>query len=599
MKLSNLFNQTLRDAPSDVEITSHKLLLRAGYIRQLAAGIFSYLPLGLRAKRKIEDIIREEIDAIGGQEITMPVVHPGELWQESGRWYKIDEEMGRFKDRGDRDMALAMTHEEVVADLARNDIQSYRQLPRLVYQIQTKFRDDPRPRAGLIRAREFTMKDSYSLDRDWNGLLEQYRRHYTAYFRIFSRVGLYDVISVESDTGIMGGEIAHEFMYLTPIGEDTLVLCDNCSYAANRQIATFEKPAPPDEDAKPRQKVETPDCKTIAALAEFLDIPESHTGKVVFLMAELPNDDAEAPEAKRNALVMAIVRGDMDVNDTKLRNAIAAGAMRPAQEDEIEAVGAVPGYASPIGIDDENVLVVIDDLVARSPNLVSGANDAGYHFINVNAGRDYEADVVADIASAYEGAACPECGAPVRLERGVEVGNIFQLGTHFSDSLGATFLDEDGEERPIVMGSYGIGVGRLLACVAEAYNDDYGLKLPITVAPYEVHLLHLGDDEDIIGQAESLYESMQGKGFEVLYDDRSASPGVKFNDADLIGAPLRVVVSSRSLSKGGIEVKRRDEDESQIVGVRETIGVIHTLISDMRNEVAAQVCDVRYSEMSE
>ncbi|HYN87488.1 MAG TPA: proline--tRNA ligase, partial [Ardenticatenaceae bacterium] len=452
MRMSHHFGETLRAAPADVNVVGHQILLRAGYVRQRVACRLRYLPLVLRAMRKIEQIIREEMDAIGGQEITMPIVHPAELWQETGRWYKIGDELARFKDRAGRDMVLGMTHEEVVADLVRRDVHSYRQLPMLVYQLQTKFRDEPRPRGGLLRVREFTMKDSYSLDADAAGLERQYRKHYTAYFRIFSRAGLNDVIAVQSDVGMMGGHLAHEFMFLNPIGEDTLVLCDVCGYAANQQVATFAKPQPPVEEALALQKVATPGTNTIKSLAEFLGIPESQTAKVVFFTAGVASRESDDPEATREVLVMALVRGDMEVNETKLSNAIAARWLRPATSEAIVAAGAEPGYASPIGIAREQVVVAVDELVAVSPNLVSGANEAGFHYRNVNVGRDYEPDLVADLVAVAPGAPCPRCGSPLRLVRGVEVGNIFQLGTHFTEALGAHYLDADGQEKPVVWG---------------------------------------------------------------------------------------------------------------------------------------------------
>jgi prolyl-tRNA synthetase len=596
MRVSNLFGETLREAPAEADVVGHQLLLRAGYIRQLAAGIFSYLPLGLRAMRKIEGIIREEMEAIGGQEISMPVVHPAKLWQETGRWYQIDEELARLKDRTGRDMVLAMTHEEVVGDLTRRDVQSYRQLPMLVYQIQTKFRDDPRPRAGLIRGREFTMKDSYSLDMDDAGLDRQYRNHYTGYFRIFSRAGLPDVIAVKSDTGMMGGTLAHEFMYLTPIGEDTLALCDGCGYSANRQVARFHKPAPTNEEAAALEKVATPGASTIAALAEFLGIEANRTAKVVFFTAAVPAVKADEPEAAREVLVMALVRGDMEVNETKLGNAIKARWLKPATAEEIRAVGAEPGYASPIGIGRETVLVVVDELVATAPNLVSGANEAGYHYRNVNVGRDYLPDVVADLAAAVAGAPCPECQAPLRLVRGVEVGNIFKLGTRYTAALGATFLDAEGRSRPVIMGSYGIGVGRLLACLAEAHNDEQGLCLPITVAPYQVYLVRLTRSEAEHAQAEQVYNDLRAAGIEALYDDREVSPGVKFADADLLGLPLRLTVSSRSLKNGGLELKRRDQGEASIIPLAGWLAAVQRAIADLYAEASGNILAPDYPE---
>jgi len=586
--MSRLFSSTLREAPAEADVRSHQLLLRAGLIRQLAAGVFTYLPLARRAMNKIEAIIREEMDAIGGQEITMPVVHPASLWQETGRWYEIDAEMGRFKDRAGRDMVLGMTHEEVVADLVRKVIRSYRQLPALVYQIQTKWRDDPRPRAGLIRVREFTMLDSYSLDADEAGLEVQYERHYQAYFNIFRRVGL-PVIAVKSDTGMMGGKLAHEYMYLTPAGEDTLLLCDPCGYAANRQIAVFRKPEPAAEEPLPVEKVATPDCKTIADLAQFLNIPESKTAKAVFMVATMTENQQTVER-----FVFAVVRGDMELNETKLANAIKARELRPATEEEIRAVGAEPGYGSPVGLD--GVLVVVDDLIPRSPNLVSGANEAGYHLMNVNYGRDFQASLVTDLVAARDGDACPNCGSSLRAVRGVETGNIFQLGTRYTEKLGATYQDADGVDRPVIMGSYGIGIGRLLACIAEEHHDEQGLIWPVTVAPYPVHLVRLvgkaAVDSDGVSQtavlADRLYEELKAAGLEPLYDDREESPGVKFNDADLIGLPIRLTVSDRALKAGGVEMKRRDRSEKEIVPVDDVIERVRQELTELEASLVAQ-----------
>ncbi len=597
MKMSLLFSQTLREAPTDAEMPSHQLLVRAGFIRQLAAGIYTLMPLAKRSITKIEDIMREEIDAIGGQEMTMPVVHPAELWQETERWYQIGSEMGRFKDKNQRDMVLAMTHEEVVADLTRKEIHSYRQLPALIYHIQTKWRDDPRPRAGLIRVREFTMKDSYSLDRDWEGLDLQYCNHYQAYFDIFHRCGI-PVIAVKSDVGMMGGKMAHEYMYLTPFGEDTLLICDDCGYAANRQVATFKKEALPKEDALPLEKVATPECKTIAELAAFLDVPEARTAKAVFMVADIPEGQSSVQK-----FVFAIVRGDMDLNETKLTNALGAIELRPATEEEIEAIGAVPGYASPIGLPETNdylpVVTVVDDLIPASFNLVAGANDEGYHVLNTNLGRDYQADIITDLTAARAGDACPECGGSFREIRGVEVGNIFKLGTRYSDSMGCTYQDKDGVEKPVIMGSYGIGSGRLLASIAEEYNDEHGLIWPITVAPYQVHLVVLPGKKDggqVEDTATRLYKDLQAEGVEVLVDDRAESPGVKFNDADLIGLPIRLTVSERGLRDGQIEFKRRDQDEKRMIPQQEIIEAVKAEIAALEAEIQAKVVEMPFEE---
>lgn len=550
MRISHLFSQTLRDAPAEAEVISHQLLWRAGFVRPLAAGIFSYLPLGQRTLAKIMAIMGQEIEAIGGQEVLMPVVHPAGLWQETNRWYEIGNEMGRFQDKSGRDMVLAMTHEEVVADLVRREIHTYRQLPKLIYHLQTKWRDDPRPRAGLIRAREFTMLDSYSLDRDEAGLDAQYWAHYRAYFNIFERCEL-PVIAVQSDVGMMGGTMAHEFIYLTAIGEDSLMLCAGCGYQANRQVATFQKPAGDNELAHPIQKVATPNCKTIAELAAFLGVAEAKTAKAVFLMATV-NEGQNQVER----FVFAVVRGDMALNETKLANVVGAKKLRPASEAEIRAIGAEPGYASPVGL--QNGWVVVDEAVANSPNLVSGANEVGYHLLNVNYGRDYQAQWVADIAAAQEGDGCSQCGQPLQMARGVEVGNIFKLGTRYTEAMAAMFLNEGGESRPVIMGSYGIGVGRLLACIAEHHHDEQGLIWPMAIAPYQIHLVALKGGEEA---AESVYQELWANGIEVLYDDRDESAGIKFNDADLIGLPIRLTISKRSLAEGGAEWKWRSRPE--------------------------------------
>jgi len=587
LRLSHHFGSTLREAPAGVEAISHQLLLRAGFIRQLGQGLFSYLPLAKRSLTKIENILREEMNAIGGQELTMPVVHPAEVWQATGRWYSVGPEMARFKDRKERDMVLAMTHEEVVADLCKTEIKSYRQLPQLVYHIQTKFRDDPRPRAGLIRVREFTMKDSYSLDLDEAGLDKQYRAHYQAYFNIFNRCGV-PAIAVGSDVGMMGGSLAHEYMYLTPIGEDTLVLCRRCGYAANRQIAQFAKPPAPPETLKPIEKVPTPDTKTIEALATLLGAPKRKTAKAVFMIA-----GHEEEGRTREEFIFAVIRGDMEVNETKLSNAVKADWLRPATDDEIRAVGASPGYASPIGL--QNVTIIVDESVPASPNLVAGANEEGYHLLNTNTPRDYAASIVADIAAAGDGDACLRCGQPLYTARGVEVGNIFKLGARYSAAIGATYLAADGAQKPIVMGSYGIGSGRLLACVAEEHHDDKGLIWPITVAPYHVQLVALsGNDARINETAERLYRALLDAGIEVLYDDRDESPGVKFADADLIGLPLRLTVSAKSIGKGGVELKRRDQKEFEIVAEADLIGRVRAEIESMLEAIRAKVVEAAF-----
>jgi prolyl-tRNA synthetase len=578
--MSRLFSQTLREAPADAEVASHILLVRAGFIRQLASGIFSYLPLAQRSITKIENILRQEMDAIDGQEITMPVVHPADIWKETGRWYEVDAEMGRFCDRSNRDMVLAMTHEEVVADLVRKEIKSYRQLPQMIYHIQTKWRDDPRPRSGMLRVREFTMKDSYSLDADQEGLEKQYEAHYDAYFKIFRRCGL-PTLAVKADVGMMGGSRSDEFMYLTPVGEDTILLCDSCGYSANGQVALFAKEAAePEVMADGTNKIATPNTSTIEDLAKLLGIATKKTAKVVLLVGRFKEDEPGAGESER--LVMAIIRGDMEVSETKLANCVKALGLRPAREEEISACGAVPGYASPIGLG-SGVFVVADDSIPATPNLVAGANEAGYHLEGVNYGRDFEAGIVADIAAAGEGRACSECGATLRTSRGVEVGNIFQLGTKYTDAMGCTYLDADGVAQSVVMGSYGIGVGRLLACIAEEHSDENGLIWPLSVAPYQVHLVVLAKNGQgpAAAAAEKIYEELMQADVEVLYDDRSENPGVKFKDADLIGIPLRITVGERSLKEGQVEVKGRAEAEPSGVAVDDVVTHIEARIASL------------------
>ena len=584
MRVSKFFGETLRDVPAEADTASHQLLLRAGYIRQLAAGIFSYLPLAQRSLRKIEQILREEMDAIGGQEVCMPVVHPAELWQQTGRWYDIDATMARFKDRRDRDMVLAMTHEEVVAELCRSEIRSYRQLPQMIYHLQTKFRDEQRARGGLIRVREFVMKDSYTLDLDEAGLEAQYFRHYDAYHRIGARVGL-TLVAVQSDVGVMGGTVAHEFMYVTPIGEDSLALCEETGYASNLEVAEFRKEPIDNGPPQPLERVHTPGHATIEEVAAFLGVEKTQTAKMVFYMG---NYGPDAPEK----LVVGVVRGDMEVNLTQLMYQAGARDLRPPHPEEIEAAGAVPGYASPRGINPDKAVVIVDDLVAHSTNLVVGANEKDYHFRNANYGRDYEADKVAAIAAAYEGAPDPIDGKPIHIVRGVEVGNIFQLGTRYSEALGAYYTDENGEEHPIVMGSYGIGVGRMLACIAEEYHDEHGLTLPISVAPYHVALVALARREETQEKAEALYQTLLEAGIEVLYDDREASAGVKFADADLRGFPLRLTISERSLKKGGVEFKRRTARDLDIIPLDTVVAHIQQEIQALFDELAQHLDDV-------
>jgi prolyl-tRNA synthetase len=562
MRLSQLFFTSLRDDPADAEMPSHRLLVRAGYVRQLGSGIYSLLPLGFRVNKRVEQVIREEMDRIGSQELEMPVVHPADIWKASGRYDAIGPELTRFKDRAGRGMVLAMTHEEVVGLLLADIVKSYRQLPVMLYHFQTKWRDEPRARGGLIRVREFVMKDAYSCDRDEAGLDLSYEAQKGAYVRIFERLGL-DTVVVASDVGIMGGSQAHEFMVINPAGEDVLVLCENCGYAANRQVARVPREEPVPEESMPLEEVATPGTTTIASLASFLDIGAERTAKAAFFVAG------------DGRLVTAIVRGDHEVNETKLANAVGATTgLRPATVEEIKVAGMEPGYGSPIGAHD--TVVVVDDLVSRSPNLVAGANREGFHYRNVNVGRDFTPDVVAEITNAQEGDPCPQCGMAVILRNGIEVGNIFKLGTRFADAAGASYLGEDGREHPIVMGSYGIGVGRNVACIVEAHHDDKGIIWPAEVAPYAAHLVAIGAARDPqVGEiAERLHALSIEAGREILYDDRDESPGVKFTDAELLGMPWILTVSPRSIAAGGVEVTERATGERSTRPIAEVEALI-------------------------
>lgn len=580
--MSRLFGNTIRKTGGSGDSASTELLLRGAYIRQLASGIYSYLPLAVRVIRQIEKVIRAEMDALGAQEVIMPVVNPADIWKESGRWFQIDAEMGRFADRSGRDMVLAMTHEEVTAVLTRSEVLSYRQLPSTIFHIQTKWRDDPRPRAGLIRVREFTMKDSYSLDLDRAGMEQQYDAHFKAYRKIFANCGL-PVSTVSSDLGLMGGLKADEFMYLNDIGEDSLIICDNCGYAANRQVAKFDKRIEPGGMALPLEKVHTPGAKTIDALAACLEVPKTKLAKAVFLMAKTSSDQSARRHPAEERFVLALVRGDLEVNETKLANAIGAFALRPALNEEITSRGISPGYGSPIGAKD--LTIVIDDSVETGVNLVAGANEEEYHYLNVNAGRDFNPDIVADIAVAGGGFPCSGCGGELSEKRGIEVGNIFQLGTKYSESMGCTYLDGTGTSRPVWMGSYGIGIGRLLASIVEEYHDEYGIIWPPQLAPYDIHLVDLTSDG---GQSADIRKRLEATGLRVLVDDRDERAGVKFNDADLIGVPVRITVGERALKRNCVEVKLRWEKEMSDVSLQNLESDIQAVVSGLDTAFATR-----------
>lgn len=571
-RVSRLFGSTLRHAPAEAEGESHALLLRAGYVRPVAPGIFSLLPLGWRALRKLEQIVREELELIGGQELSLPLVQPAELWQAAGRRPELNAAAARFRDRRERDLVLATAHEAALAFHAAAEISSYRQLPALLYQVRTSFRDELRPRGGLLRLREFRRHDSYSLDRDQAGLERQYRAHYEAFQRIARRAGV-PLTAVRSDCGPRGGAAAHQFMYLTPGGEDGIARCAQCGYAARREAARFAlEPAAGQPAAL--EEVPTPGAATIDELAALLGIAPQQTAKMVFYApadaagegAGTRAGDGSAAGAANVTVVAAVVRGDLEANPVQVQELAGVGALRPAHADEIAAAGMVPGFASPVGVEPGKAVFVVDRWVAESANLVMGANRAGYHLRNVCCGRDYHPTVVGLVAAAFDGAPCASCGAPLRLARGAAVGDLRQLGTRYSEAQEARFTDAAGAAHPIAMGSYGIGLERLLACVAEEHHDARGLALPVSVAPYQVSLVALARKPETWQAAERLFAELTAAGIEVLYDDRRGlSAGVKLTDADLRGLPLRVVVGERSLAAGGAELSRRGAAERRVV----------------------------------
>ena len=550
MRATNLYAPTLRNTPAEAEIASHQLMYRAGLIRKSAGGMYSYLPLAWRTIRKIEQIIREEMDAAGGQEIMMPILQPSELWEESGRWGAYGAEMIRVKDRHDREFCMGPTHEEMITALVRDELRSYKQLPVLLYQIQDKFRDERRPRFGVMRSREFIMKDLYSFDKDIEGMNESYRKMSVAYTNIFTRCGL-DFRAVEADSGAIGGGHSEEFTVLAPEGESRIACCDACSYAASDEKAALRPIDAPDEAELPLEKVATPHTSTIALLAEYLKIPVEKTIKAVAYQTE---DDT---------LILAFLRGDHEVNEIKLANAVpGARELRMADEDAIRAVGGCPGFMSPIGIK-EGTHIVVDETAMRMHNAVSGANEADFHYMNVNPKRDFGAVTVADIRLVEEGDACPVCEqGHLHIGRGIEAGQIFALGTKYSEAMGATFLDEAGKAQPMQMGCYGIGVGRTMAAAIEQNHDEHGIIWPRAIAPYEVVVVAVNAKvEEQLAYAEAIYEELRAAGIDVLLDDRRERAGVKFNDCDLIGYPVRIAVGPKTIENGSIEVKVRRTGE--------------------------------------
>jgi prolyl-tRNA synthetase len=572
---SELFIPTLREAPADAEVASHKVLVRAGYVRQLAAGIYSYLFMGQRSFNKIISIVRQEMDTIG-QEFFLPAIHPREIWEASGRWAAMGDNMFRLKDRKGAELALGMTHEEVMTDIARKELRSYKQLPQLWYQIQTKFRDEPRPKAGLLRVRQFTMKDAYSFDIDAAGLEISYKKHYDVYCRIFDRCGLKYMV-VEAHSGAMGGSQSHEFMVRTPAGEDQIVSCEKCNYAANIEKATSKLEAVEDlkreGDGKPLL-VHTPGQKTIEDVARFLGVSPKNKIKTLALIAN--ETDGKSGKTKPRAIIL-LMRGDHQMNEAKLSNAVAGRETRPMQEEEIVALFHSPaGFLGPLGIDwakslddSSKPILIVDEALKARRNLISGANKGDYHVKNITPGETFQPTAYADLRSATAGEGCPSCGAPLRIDTAVEIGHIFKLGYKYSESMGARVLDRNGKDVTPIMGSYGIGIERILTAIVEQNNDENGFWLPPQVAPFEVVVVPTNvRDERIRSTAEDIARRLESAGFDVLLDDRDERPGVKFKDADLVGIPFRVNVGKK-VTEGTIEVVHRSTRQIQDASIGE------------------------------
>jgi prolyl-tRNA synthetase len=564
---SQLFIPTLREAPADAEVASHKFLVRAGYVRQLAAGIYSYLFMGQRSFNRIMNIVREEMDTIG-QEFFLPAIHPREIWEASGRWSIMGDNMFRLKDRKGAELALGMTHEEVMTDIARKELRSYKQLPQIWYQIQTKFRDEPRPKSGLLRVRQFTMKDSYSFDLDAAGLDVSYKKHYDVYCRIFDRCGLKYMV-VEAHSGAMGGSQSHEFMVRTPAGEDQIVSCEQCNYAANLEKATSK--LDPVEDLKPEGDgkpllVHTPGQKTIEDVARFLGVSPKNKIKTLALMAN--EVDQKSGKAKARAVIL-LLRGDHQMNEAKLSTAVRGRETRPMQDEEIRALFHSPaGFLGPLGIewaksldDGDKPILILDQALKGRTNLISGANQEDYHVKNVTPQGNFHPTAYADLRNVTAGETCPNCGAPLRIDAAVEIGHIFKLGYKYSESMGARVLDRQGKEVTPIMGSYGIGIERILTAMVEQNNDENGFWLPPQVAPFEIVVVptNVGDDR-IRTTAEDIAGRLKQAGFDVLLDDRDERPGVKFKDADLVGIPFRINVGKK-VTEGTIEVVQRSTRE--------------------------------------
>lgn len=567
MLINQLIGKRFKEKPSEATLVSHSILLRGGYIRQVANGIYSLLPLGAKVIRKIENIIRQEMDKIGGQEVIMPVVLPKELWDESGRFNSVGSELVRFKDRTEHQMVLAMTHEEAVVHLVRGDINSYKHFPCMLYQIQTKFRDEPRSRGGLIRVREFTMKDAYSFHTTQESLQEYYSTCAQAYHTIFKRVGIPEVVQVESDTGMMGGRIAHEYMLLVDSGEDTIVKCNSCGYISNLEVAKSKRDYIP-ESEKPIDLIYTPSQQTIEQVSSFLKIKKSQIAKLV------------AFERDVNGLpVLCLIRGDLDINESKLSKIIGV-TPEPASDATLQSVGVTSGYGTVMNINAKS-RIVVDESVANSNNLVTGANRPDYHYVNFNLKRDVKSYETFDISLVKEGESCCICQGVLEFKRGIEVGNIFQLGTKYTQIMNMRYLDQEGKEKTPIMGCYGIGIGRLMASVIEATHDEYGPIWPLSIAPFAVELITLNlDDNQKAAFSDPIYKLFLDKGIDVLYDNRNERPGVMFADADLIGAPIRLIFSAKNFETKSVEWKIRKNSEKGTISVTDCLEFIEGFLKE-------------------
>ena len=576
MRLSKAFVPTLKEVPADAVVISHKLMLRAGLVRSLMAGVYTYLPFGHRAALKAVNIIREEMDRIGGQELLMPALNPAEIWQETKRYEDFGPEMFRLKDRKERDLVLAPTHEEIICAVARGEVRSYKQLPQIWYQIQTKFRDEPRPRSGELRTRQFIMKDAYSLDVDQSGLDESYNKHDEAYRRIFRRAGL-DFFVVGASSGLMGGTGSEEFMVASDAGEDTCAVCEQCNYAANVEVATSGLKADTSgEKPEEQKKVHTPDQRTVEEVAAFLKVTPDRFIKSLIFMGD-------------NGLAMVLVRGDDEVNESKLQKLMGA-SMRPAHPEEVkDAIGAEIGFLGPVGLEGK-LPIYADERLRGAHNMATGANEDHYHVTGVQVDGSFKPDEYHDLRVVRKGEPCPNCGTPLSVVKAIELGHIFKLGTKYSAAMGATVLNADGKDVPIVMGSYGIGVGRLVASAIESHADENGIVWPISLAPYEVVVVALNtNDEKTMKEAEKIFEDLKKEGYDTALDDRDERPGFKFKDADLLGYPFQVVVSERNLAEGKLEIKNRRSGEKLILPQKDALVTLKRWYDEAWAEVSPEV----------